>query len=230
MKRQLVLGMAVMVGIGVAGGLVMGEGRGADTRAAATGPATTAAAGKVTFFGVETEGVGRVVYVVDHSGSMLDSFGFCRRGLLNSITGLGPAQRFAVVAFSETVVGYPINGKWSAAGQQAAQDFETWILEVKAQGENDDVLDPFASAFKRAMAMQPLPEVVYFMTDGNFAPRLVGEVAKLNAGKKVIIHTIALVKITREAEENLKKIAKENGGTFKVVAEKDLKDVERLGQ
>ena len=220
MKMRVVLAAVVMVGI--AGGLAMGEGKGADTRAAATGAASQAA-GKVTFFGVETRGVGRVAFVLDHSGAMFDSFDFLRQELANSVKGLSPTQKFAVVSFSEAADElFPKDNKWVAAGDEAKRDLEKWISGVKARGENCGMLDCYLSGIKVALEMNPPPDVVYFLTDGPFDRRLAAEVGKRNPGKKVKIQTMMFVGSWKDAEEDLKKMAAENGGTYKFVAVEDL--------
>lgn len=166
----------------------------------------------------------RIVYILDHSGSMLDSFDFLRQEVKRSVGKLLPSQRFAVVMFSETVDCVYARGgsQLQPATPDAKQQLDGWMDNVKAQGVNDDLLEPFVQAFQKAFAMSPPPQVVYFLTDGNHDPRLVERVREMNARSKVRIHTIAFVRITREAEENLRTIASEHKGKYKFVAEKDL--------
>ena len=218
-----------MIGLGTGGSVGRGAGgngtgEGGPVAMYGTPGGGSGGGPKSSFFGTGGGGATKIVYVLDHSGSMLDSFDFLRQEVNNSVRKMIPAQRFSVIMYSETVdQTFPKDGtQLIPAVGDTKRELDNWLSSVKAQGENDDLLDPFVAAMKRAMAMSPQPQVVYLLTDGNFDPRLVDEIRKMNPNKKVRINTIAFVKITREAEENLKKIAHENGGKYKFVAEKDL--------
>ncbi len=68
---------------------------------------------------------------------------------------------------------------------------------------------------------------MYFLTDGEFNnlvsyQEVVAEVARLNQGRKVRVNTISFGSHDAEAEEVLKRVAQENGGMYKRVAEEDL--------
>jgi hypothetical protein len=169
-----------------------------------------------------------VVFVVDHSGSMLDTFDFLRQELKERMGKLSPAQAFAIVMFSETVdAAYP--GKEKAPPETLAHGTpaekkaaELFLDGVRAAGQNDGLINPFDQAMTAAFKLKP--EVIFLLSDGEADPKLADVVAKLNkaAGGKVRVHTIAYLKVSDKGETTLKTIAKENGGTFKYVKEADL--------
>jgi hypothetical protein len=166
----------------------------------------------------------KIVYVLDHSGSMIDTFDFLRVEVKDKLGKLTPAQRFSVVMFSEEVDAvFPKDATaLVSATPTVKRDLVTFVDNVRAAGKNDDLYEPFAKSMQKAFSMQP--QVIYFLTDGNFDPKIVDEVKRLNtaAGGKVRVYTIAFIKVSKEAEESLKTIALDNGGKFKYVQEKDL--------
>jgi hypothetical protein len=161
----------------------------------------------------------RTVYLLDHSGSMLDSFDYLRTEVENATSNLAPFQRFAVIMFSEnvTVLG---PDHLQRANDDARRDIRKRLATIHASGHNDGELAPFQKGFEKAFAMNP--EVIFFLTDGEFDPRLVDVVRKLNAqrpeNQRVEIHTIAYIQIGPDAAGSLKKIAAENHGRYKFVA------------
>ena len=162
----------------------------------------------------------KIVYILDHSGSMVETFDYLRQETIRSIGAMLPVQSFSVVMFSESASAiYP---QLQRATPEIKQDFAKKIMNYRAQGYNDDLFDPFYDAFKKAFDMQP--EVIYFLCDGNFDPRLVDAVTnQLNKNKKVRVNTLMYVSTDPSCEEQLKELAKKNGGAYKFVAEKDLK-------
>ena len=140
----------------------------------------------------------KVVYLLDHSGSMLDTFDYLREEVKAAVNRLQPFQYFSVIMFSEdvTVLG---PDHLRRATKEAMSDICLQIGEEDTpswRGGDDDMLKPFQDGFEKALAMKP--EVIVFLTDGNFDPRLVGVVKGLNRGG-VKIYTIAYVQITPEA-------------------------------
>ena len=172
----------------------------------------------VKLYGVQTNAK-KIVYILDHTGSMLDTFDFLRQETIRSVNSMHPVQQFNVVMFaeSETLV-YP---QLQRATAETKRDFATKMQQFRAQGMSDDLIDPSLNAFKAAFAMQP--EVIFFLTDGRFDPRLMDIVSnQLNKNKRVRINTLAFVINDPISEEQLKEMAKKNGGTYKFVSEKDL--------
>ena len=172
------------------------------------------------FFDLRTSGKPRkIVYILDHSGSMLDTFDYLRQEAIRSVRELSAAQSFSVVMFSEQAT--PIFPQLQRATADAKIEFASKLNGFRAQGKNDDELEPFLKAFEAAFAMQP--EVIYFLCDGRFDPRLTDLVSnQLNKSKKVRINTLMYVSMDPLCEEQLKAIAHKNNGLYKFVSEKDL--------
>jgi hypothetical protein len=217
-----VIGLGTGGTVGVGSG---GNGTGDGGKLARYGmPGGGSGPGPKGLFGVGGTAANRIVYVLDHSGSMIDTFDFLRAEVKDKLQKLTPAQRFSVIMFSEEVDQvFPKDATaLVSASPMVKKDLVNFVDNVRAAGKNDDLYDPFAKAMQKAFAMQP--QIIYFLTDGNFDPKVADEVKRLNTagGGKVRVYTIAFIKVSKEAEESLKTIALDNGGKFKYVQEKDL--------
>ena len=164
------------------------------------------------FFGAGGE-AGKIVYVVDRSGSMTDSIDYVKFELKRSIGELGEEKEFHVIFYSSgPPVEMPTRRLVNATDRNKQLAFE-FIDGVIPQGETDP-----SKALERAFEVKP--ELIYLLTDGEFDKTIVGLVKKLNAGGQVNVHTIGF--LYRMGEQVLKQIAEENGGNYKFVSEKDL--------
>jgi hypothetical protein len=171
--------------------------------------------GRPGFFGVgsESEGPKKIVYIVDRSGSMTDSIDFVKYELKRSIGELSDEKEFHVIFFSSgPPVEMPSRRLVNATERNKQMAFE-FIDSVVPQGETDP-----SKALERAFACGP--EIIYFLTDGEFDKMNVDLVKRSNAGGKVVVHTIGF--LYRSGEALLKQIAEENGGNYKFVSEADL--------
>jgi hypothetical protein len=173
-------------------------------------------------YGVRTGSTARVVFVIDHSGSMIDTYDFLREELKKQVAKLNANQQFAVIMYSEKVDEvFPKDGaQLVAASPENKRMLNNFVDNVRAAGKNDESLEPPAAALKQAIALKP--QTIYFLCDTSFDPKLVNAVKDLNKDAKAIINTIAFIKVSKEAEEGLKKIADDNGGQFKYVKANDL--------
>ena len=104
------------------------------------------------FFGVGggKEGAGKIVYVVDRSGSMVDSIEFVRAELKRSIGTLTDEQEFHVIFYSS---GPPVEmptGRLVKATERNKQLAGQFIDGIVPQGETDP-----SKALERAFACQP---------------------------------------------------------------------------
>ncbi len=161
----------------------------------------------------------RVVYLIDHSGSLLDNFDYLRDEVKRCVNNLTFIQEFGVVAFSEDaqILGPSI---LQHAGENAKRDLASRVDVLKAMGENDGQLLPFQRGFEKAFALKP--ELIYFLTDGAFDPKLFEVIHRMNTNHAVHINTLAFVNADPRYEVQLKQLAKENGGVYKFVSEKEL--------
>ncbi|MEI7767621.1 MAG: VWA domain-containing protein [Phycisphaerae bacterium] len=162
---------------------------------------------------------GKIVYILDHSGSMVDNFDFLRQQTLKSVENLIPLQSFAVIMYAEdiTVLG---PDRVVPAVKANKEMLRTRMDQVRAAGFNDDQLEPYEKAFRKAFAMKP--DQIFFLTDGAFDPKLAEIVTTLNKDQKVSISTLAFIKEDPRYNEQLHMMADENRGTYRLVKAKDL--------
>lgn len=181
----------------------------------------TAAEPKCTFCGIDDEAT-KIVYIMDYSGSMIDALDYLRKDIKKSVNTLIPVQQFGVVVFSEEAT---VLTEMKRATVDVKKALAVKIDTVVSQGQNDYTLVPYKDAFSKAFAMKP--QVIYFLTDGTFDPRLIEDLKVLNRDKKVRINTIAYLSSAENAEfiqlyEQLKTVAKDHGGKFGKVTEKEM--------
>jgi hypothetical protein len=170
-------------------------------------------AGSTTFFGVPSADAARIVYIGDRSGSMTDSFDYLQAELKRSIRQLSAARFFTVMFFSSGPPTEMPGRELVRADDEGKSKAFQFIHATVPHGQTDP-----SEAFKRAFALKP--DLIYFLTDGEFDPVVVGLVKGLNADGKVRVSTVAFLYDT--GEKVLKEIAAENGGTYTFIREKDL--------
>jgi len=167
------------------------------------------AGGSASFFGVEARG-SRFAYVVDVSGSMGGpKIAALRRELATSIDRLSAHASFFVAFFSHEMDILGGRRQWTRAQSQRKRTALQEIGAIQASGATNPI-----PALKAAFSLQPTPDAIYLMTDGQFSRSVVDEVARMNSVhiEPVPIHTISFV--SREAEAQLRQIANESGGTY----------------
>ena len=157
-------------------------------------------------------------YVVDISGSM--SMGSGGNGmsrqdrldeaLTNSINGLTTTQSFYINAFESDPHPMPTNALVLAT-QANKKTYIDWYL-AEPKGGGTDPLDSMTAA------LDLKPAVIFLLTDGVFSQAPVEQVINArNGDRKIIIHTICLG--MQFSEAFLKKIASENGGTYRFISD-----------
>ncbi len=165
--------------------------------------------------GAKAAGARRIVYVVDRSGSMADTFALVRSELLESVNRLRRSQKFHVVFFNE---GKPVENpprRLVSAIPSQKEGLRAFLEsgEVVPGGGTDPI-----PAMRRAFDVEP--DLIFFLTDGDFSPQLLVKLEEWNADRDVRIFTIAY--FSREGAELLEKIAREHRGEFKYVDEDQL--------
>jgi hypothetical protein len=194
-----------IVGIGTGGGEDFSK---YGLRASAGGPGPN-------FFGLgrQARGARRIVYVVDRSGSMMTTFDAVRQEMRRSVNGLRRSQKFHVICFN---AGPPLENKprklVPATSRHRGRLFE-FLDTIQAEGSTDPI-----PAMERAFQVRP--DLIYFLTDGDFDPALVERLRVLNREEKVRIFTIAYV--SEGGRILLEQIARENNGDFRFVSEHDI--------
>jgi hypothetical protein len=170
------------------------------------------------FFGLggQARGARVVVYVVDRSGSMLTTMDGVKKELRKSIGQLRRSQKFHLIFFnSGTPLENPPRRPVSSIKAHKREAFE-FIERVNPVGGTDP-----RPAMRRAFALQP--DVIYFLTDGEFnavLSDLMEMLDRLNHKRKVRIFTIAYV--SQEGAPALQRIAREHNGEYRFVSEDEI--------
>jgi hypothetical protein len=128
----------------------------------------TSAEGGPSFFGLGQSATGarRIVFVVDKSGSMTDSFDMVRRELLRSVGKLTRSQKFHVICFSQKADDRPAYEenpprRLVSAIESSRKELATFIAAVRPEGGTEP-----SPAMRRAFDLEP--DLIYFLTDGDF--------------------------------------------------------------
>lgn len=171
-----------------------------------------------SFFGVEAQG-NRFAYIVDISTSMNadDKMEQTKRELARSISGLAETAEVVVVLYSSGPVALTGEVEWVRADNRGKVRLRRDIMDISANGSTNPL-----GAFEWVLRMKPMPDAVYFMTDGEFADEVVGAVKSMNRRPTVPVHCIMFGQIGNAAtratvEERMREIARESGGLFKHV-------------
>jgi hypothetical protein len=194
----------------------LGEGYGAGDLGSGQSLGGGSGGGGASFFGIEARG-SRFAYICDISGSMDLGVGgdgqtrridILRGELDRSIRSLLDASKFNVVLFSTGSAALGDRHEWISASDTNKKWAHDAIMKIKADGATEPL-----PAFKIVFNLRPRPDAIYFMTDGEFDPANIAEIARLNAEFHIPIHCISF--ISREGEPLLKKITEQSGGTYK---------------
>ena len=164
------------------------------------------------FFGMKVAGQS-VVYVVDCSSSMnvrhtmaATRFHRLKLELLNSVASMKPNQSFYIIFFNDQPIPMPARSMQPARPELQRQYLE-WMARMRANG----MTNPLSSM---RMALRLRPDVIYFLTDGNFNFKTAVALSRIRQPRSVI-HTITFGE--REAEPLMKSIAMANRGTYRFI-------------
>ncbi len=155
----------------------------------------------VEFMGSEAEGE-RFCIIADVSGSMatkmtfknqsakpkrVPRIAFLKKELEKTLGSLAPDNSFFVVLYDTDAEAQP-GGRWMKGRQVHLID--DWLKSIRPRGGTKPL-----PAFKIALQLQPKPDVIFFMTDGQFSPDVARRIANMNrTTPKVLINTIQLSK------------------------------------
>lgn len=162
----------------------------------------------VEFYGVQATGR-RFVFVTDCSSSMEgEPLKRLKEQLRKSIGDLPVTAEFYIVFFNDRAIPMPSAACVRAAPRHVRMYLD-WVDQVQSTGGTDP-----SQAMTVALALKP--SVVFLLTDGMFQPAPTEAViGSLNKDRKVQINTIAIGE--RGSEPVLRRIAKENRGTYTFV-------------
>jgi hypothetical protein len=174
----------------------------------------------------------RIAFVIDASGSLIDTFPFVIRELKRSISQLSGRQQFTVIFYQGNdvieVPPYGIDAK--RATSSVKQQVIEWLAE-----DNYHVTPKWSSNPVRALrrAFEYRPQLVFLLSDaitgqGQYEidqQRLLDQIEKVNrSGTKIntlqFIHEDPLVKAGLTG--TMKLIAQQSGGVYKYVSKDDL--------
>lgn len=164
-------------------------------------------AGGVDFFGARAEGT-HICFVCDISGSMdgpkLDAL---RAELKRSIGALPRGSHVQVVFFSQ--VGHILTPGWKTTGTPACDALLRGIDKTGSRGGTDPT-QAIEYAFTQ---LDPRPDTLFLLTDGQFDADVAGQLARLNPPTdQTRVHTIGLGGDVLGPA--LQAIAAANGGTY----------------
>jgi len=186
--------------------LDLGAGAGAADFDAAGG---IGGSGSASFFGVEAVGR-RFAFVADRSGSMIIAgrWDILKDQLHESIQGMSENASFFVVLFSSDAM--PMGGRtgWT----EASRTGKGWARrEVSALPGPSGGTIP-VPGFEYVFRLRPLPDAIYFLTDGEFAEEQASEIIRMNGTHRIPIHCITLA--SDEGRANMERIARATNGTY----------------
>ena len=201
---ELVSGLADKVDLNFAGTGGKGAGTG---RGEGSGGGGSAGPG---FFGLKADAKS-IVFVVDCSGSMntrhnsewKTRFKRVKYEMLKAVTGMNAGQRFYIIFFNSKAVRMPAKGLLPAT-PPVKRDALKWMTKQLADGGTDP-----RSALRYALRLQP--DMIYFLTDGSFSPR-VRRVLLSVRQYRVSIHTFVFG--NPKGEDVMKQIAVQNRGKY----------------
>jgi hypothetical protein len=199
--------------IGVGGGGASGGG----TRDIGMGGSGSGGGPRTAFFGTSGN-AHNVVYVIDRSGSMIDTFDFVRYEMIRSIGRLRDTQTFHVILFS---TGNPIENppkQLVGATKEQKKDASHFLGTITAEGSTNPV-PALKRAFQVLRAAQKPGKQVFLLTDGVFPDneQVLKEIAVMNPQKDVAIYTYLYGTRPPEAVDVMQKIAAENRGQYTFV-------------
>ncbi len=196
---------------------VIGLGGGTPGSGGDSGPpgVSLGSGGGVNFFGLQSSapGVRSIVYVVDRSGSMTDTFAAVRAELKRSIGALRRSQKFHVIFYNS---GDPTENtplKPVPAIEANKRAFYEFLDGITPSGGTRP-----ERALRQALALEP--DLIYFLSDGAFEPEVVELLKQWNRGGRTKIYTIAY--LDPQGRRLLESIARQNGGEFKFVTDNEL--------
>lgn len=180
--------------------------------------------GQTTFFDIAAKGT-RFVYVLDRSGSMYDhgAIRVAKEELVASLAALEQTQQFQVLFYNQSLL--ELTGNGDRPSMQWATDINRTLARQFISGVQPDGGTDHMPALKKALRYQP--EHLFFLTDADqpvLSARELNEIKTAN-NSRTAIHCVEFGKGPELSADNfLKKLARENGGTYR------YRDVTRFGR
>ncbi|MDE2680637.1 MAG: prepilin-type N-terminal cleavage/methylation domain-containing protein [Verrucomicrobiota bacterium] len=155
---------------------------------------------------------GRLIFLIDKSGSMRgERLAVAKKALMNTLQQMEEGSKFYIYFFNREADAMPASAMLDASPDNINRMAE-WLGTRDAQGGTDPI-----PALNGAFDHEPTE--IWLLTDGQFHPKVMDTVNKLNPGKDIKVNTLGLGDEIRgrRGEALLMIIAKENGGTYTYV-------------
>ena len=174
--------------------------------------------GGTSFFGISSTG-SRFCYIVDVSGSMQQQnrLRSALTELERSLKRLPDFTKFFVLFYSSGYTTPPMQKGWNTARSSTVRRMIKEFDNIQPGGGTRP-----KGAFVKALSLEPLPEVIYFLTDGeisSFNSQILKSI--IPTGKKVVVNTIAFG--DSSSQQKLIDISNLTGGQYKFVPTGDKK-------
>lgn len=170
-----------------------------------------------------------IVYVIDASGSMVDSFAAVQKELMHAVRQLQNDQRFTIIFFQrDTAIAMMPPGLHRATGAAKQKAYDSIGLEVCAvrpRGSSNPV-----KALQMAIAYRP--DAIVLLSDnitgsGRYSVALddllatIERTKKQRAAENTRIHTVQFLR--PDPQQALRRIAEATGGGHRFVSEQQLR-------
>ena len=162
------------------------------------------------FFGVQSHGI-RIAYIVDVSGSMWgERIHILKNELSQSVNALNAESEFTIILYSSNALQLGQAG-WRPSIEESKRQAISEIAKITASGTTNPM-----PALEIVFSMQPQPDAVFFLTDGIFAnsERVADEIGRLARSTNNLTPIHCITFIERDAEEIMKTIAHQTGGSY----------------
>jgi Mg-chelatase subunit ChlD len=161
-----------------------------------------------------------VVFLIDRSGSMVDTFDAVRREMLLSIEKLKPERRFHVVLFSDGTPLEKLPRAMTLATDTAKVGMVKFLSPIRASGKTDPIpaINRAFDAIERGSVGKSA--IIHLLTDGVFPDNdaVLKTIRRRNSSGRVLINTILYGNRPPIAEEVMSRIASENGGKYRFIS------------
>lgn len=167
----------------------------------------------IDFFGIPS-GASRICFIIDRSPSMAFQWNGVIRELKKVVESFTPRTRFEIVFFGGTRQADTIDGPGWSTGTAAARSKVLSALDgVLPNGSGTDPDSAFQYAFE---SLDPQPDVIVLLTDGQVSPGTADVLRGLNIGiRRTRINTLGMGTVVNEPL--LRQIAAEHGGTYRLI-------------
>jgi len=161
-----------------------------------------------------------VVYLIDRSGSMFDTFDAVKNEIANSVKDLRLVQDFHVIMFAD---GEPLE-KLPMGLTPPSDKYKLMLADFLEKVRAERTTNPVKAIVRAfdvlARANKKPGKIIYMLTDGAFPDNeaVLAIIRQKNIKKSVLINTFLYGSRPPIAEAVMKKIANENGGRYRYVS------------